>query len=223
MTSPAPTSTPSSIIISQPLLNAIPEDLLPRFDPIYVEYYNTYNAGRLATHQIPISTYRANPDKYTIAFGRQRIQDCFRITEQQCPVTPQSPSAPAAPDSPAKSSITVRIFEPAPDAHGKTKEGKRAAYINFHGGGWVFGGLPTDEDFCKRLTWELGVVCFDVDYRLAPEFKFPTPVNDCWDAFRWVSQSVFLHLVFVRYYETWKSTFLDPMKICSQRCVTLAD
>jgi len=80
----------------------------------------------------------------------------------------------------------VRIFEPAPDAHGKTKEGKRAAYINFHGGGWVFGGLPTDEDFCKRLTWELGVVCFDVDYRLAPEFKFPIPVNDCWDAFKWI-------------------------------------
>lgn len=77
----------------------------------------------------------------------------------------------------------MRIFEPDVKVWG---EEPRAAYVNFHGGGWVFGGLATDNDFCKRLSHELGVVCFDVDYRLAPENKFPVPVEDCWTAFNWV-------------------------------------
>lgn len=64
---------------------------------------------------------------------------------------------------------------------------KRPTYINFHGGGWVFGGLFVDADFCRRVCKETGAVVFDVDYRLAPEFKFPIPVDDCWAAFQWVS------------------------------------
>lgn len=64
--------------------------------------------------------------------------------------------------------ITVRIFQPPPPS-GTTEAEARPVYVNFHGGGWVFGGLETDNDFCKRLTHELGCVAFDVDYRLAPE------------------------------------------------------
>lgn len=50
---------------------------------------------------------------------------------------------------------------------------------------------PTDFDFCKRLAHEVGCVVFDVDYRLSPEYKFPIPVNDCWEAFNWVATSCF--------------------------------
>ena len=71
---------------------------------------------------------------------------------------------------------------------GKFGTAPRPVYINFHGGGWVFGGLATDVDFCKQLCHELGVVAFDVDYRLAPEFKFPIPVDDCWTAFNWIRE-----------------------------------
>lgn len=72
---------------------------------------------------------------------------------------------------------------------------KRAAYINFHGGGWVFGGLNVDHDFCKRIVHELDgeLVAFDVDYRLAPENRYPTPVNDCWAAFNWVRSTRIAH------------------------------
>ncbi len=79
----------------------------------------------------------------------------------------------------------MRVFEPDPAVYGEG-EGGRPVYVNFHGGGWVFGGLGTDFDFCKRLAHEVGVVAFDVDYRLSPEHKFPIPLNDCWDAFNWV-------------------------------------
>lgn len=165
--------------IHQPLHNSIPAELLPRFDPVYVEYYNKYNAGRLHTHEVPIEEFRKNPAKYLISYGRTPGPDVFRITEQKCPVE--------------GGEISVRIFEPAPkeDENGNPK--KRGAYVNFHGGGWVFGNLTVDHDFCKRIVHGLegDVVAFDVDYRLAPENRYPIPVDDCWAAFNWVGNRYF--------------------------------
>lgn len=150
----------------QPLHNSIPPELEPRFDPIYVEYYNKYNAGRLHTHEVPIEEYRKNPARYIISYGRAEGPDIYRITEQKCPVN--------------GGEITIRIFEPAPEVDGNGQFKKRAAYLNFHGGGWVFGGLQVDHDFCKRVVDGLDgdLVAFDIDYRLAPENKYPTPVDD---------------------------------------------
>lgn len=154
--------------------NSITPELLPRFDPIYAQNYNKFNVGRLHTHEIPIEEFRKDPARYTISYGRASGPDVFRITEQKCPVEGDE--------------ITIRLFEPAPkvDSQGQTK--KRGAYINFHGGGWAFGGLNVDHDFCKRLVHDLDgdLVAFDVDYRLAPEHQFPIPLDDCWRAFNWV-------------------------------------
>lgn len=160
--------------IVQPLHNSIPPELLPRYDPTYVAYYNAFNAGRLHTHEIPIEEFRKNPARYTISYGRAPGPDIFRITEQKCPVD--------------GGEITIRIFEPAPQLDDQGQPKRRAAYVNFHGGGWVFGGLAYDHDFCKRVVHDLNgdLVAFDVDYRLAPEHKYPIPVNDCWTAFNWV-------------------------------------
>ncbi|EAW08857.1 alpha/beta hydrolase [Aspergillus clavatus NRRL 1] len=160
--------------ITQPYHNSIPLELLPRFDPVYVEHYNKYNVGRLHTHEVPIEDYRRNPAKYVISYGRARGPDIFRITEQKCPVK--------------GGEITVRIFEPAPILDEQGNPQKRAAYINFHGGGWVFGDLSGDHDFCKRIVdgLEGHLVAFDVDYRLAPEHKYPVAVEDAWAAFNWI-------------------------------------
>jgi hypothetical protein len=194
------TSSQKPVIISQPLINSIPDELIPRFEPTYVEYWNKYNAGRLTTHQVPIEAYRADPLKYTIAYGREIIdQGNLKVTDQKCPVD--------------GGEITVRVIEPDT---AKFPDSPRPVYINFHGGGWVFGGLPTDFDFVKRLSHELGVVCFDVDYRLAPEHKFPIPVNDCWQAFNWVCPLSLYHkpqvLTLVRSETTRKpsSTSISP-------------
>lgn len=160
--------------VFQPLHNSIPPELLPRFDPVYVEYYNKYNLGRLHTHEVPIEEYRKNPDRYNIAYGRAVGPDIYRISEQKCPVE--------------GGEITVRIFEPEPVKNPDGSLKQRGAYINFHGGGWVFGDLTKDHDFCKRIVDALqgDLVAFDVDYRLAPEHRYPIPVNDCWAAFNWV-------------------------------------
>ena len=51
--------------------------------------------------------------------------------------------------------------------------GSRPALIYFHGGGFVFGNLDTHDAACRAIAKESGAVVISVDYRLAPEHKFP--------------------------------------------------
>jgi acetyl esterase len=56
----------------------------------------------------------------------------------------------------------------------------------FHGGGWVQGDLETHHGLCARLAQHAGALVVAVDYRLAPEHKFPAAVDDCFAAYRWL-------------------------------------
>jgi acetyl esterase len=58
----------------------------------------------------------------------------------------------------------------------------------FHGGGWVQGDLETHHGLCARLAKHAGVLVVAVDYRLAPESKFPAAVDDCVAAYRWLRE-----------------------------------
>jgi acetyl esterase len=60
------------------------------------------------------------------------------------------------------------------------------AVAYFHGGGWVQGDLETHHGLCARLARHAGVLVVAVDYRLAPEHKFPAAVEDCLAAYRWL-------------------------------------
>ena len=57
----------------------------------------------------------------------------------------------------------------------------------YHGGGFCLGGLESESLFCRKVVTELDCVVIDVDYRLAPEHPFPTPVHDAYDALKRVS------------------------------------
>jgi acetyl esterase len=61
------------------------------------------------------------------------------------------------------------------------------AIAYFHGGGFVFGDARTDVRVPAALASELGAVVVSVNYRLAPEFPFPTPFDDCFDALTWIA------------------------------------
>jgi acetyl esterase len=57
--------------------------------------------------------------------------------------------------------------------------------LYFHGGGWVVGDLESHDNVCRSLARRAGAVVMSVDYRLAPEVKFPGPLDDCEWALRW--------------------------------------
>lgn len=64
-----------------------------------------------------------------------------------------------------------------------SREGeKRPGFINFHGGGFVVGQASDDAFWAGAVVKGLDAVVFSVNYRLAPEFPFPNPVEDCADA-----------------------------------------
>ena len=57
--------------------------------------------------------------------------------------------------------------------------------VYFHGGGWVIGDIETHDDICRAIANLSGHAVLSVDYRLAPEFPFPAPLDDCLTATRW--------------------------------------
>ena len=60
----------------------------------------------------------------------------------------------------------------------------------YHGGGWVLGDIESHDGTCKQLLAELGgAVVVSVDYRLAPEHKYPAAADDCYAAAAWVAEN----------------------------------
>jgi acetyl esterase len=78
--------------------------------------------------------------------------------------------------------IPLRLYRPI----GVPASAPLPALVFFHGGGWVIGDLETHDVLCRQLTAEAGVSVVAVDYRLAPEHKFPAAVDDAWAATRWI-------------------------------------
>jgi acetyl esterase len=95
-----------------------------------------------------------------------------------------------APDTPAIQNIEDRTI-PGPDGpvpvRVYTPQIARALpiLVYFHGGGWVFGDLESHDAMCRIIAHEAGCLTVAVDYRLAPEHKFPAGLMDCIAATRW--------------------------------------
>jgi acetyl esterase len=78
--------------------------------------------------------------------------------------------------------IPVRIYTPQGN-------GPFPALVFFHGGGWVICNLDTHDGICRSLANGAGCVVVSVDYRLAPEHKFPAAPEDCYAATQWVAKN----------------------------------
>jgi acetyl esterase/lipase len=94
------------------------------------------------------------------------------ITQRVLPagITPQS-----APDG-----ILVRIYTP------KNAAGPLPVVVYYHGGGWVIGSLDVYEPSAKAIAEKARAIVVSVDYRLAPENKFPAAHEDSYAAYQWV-------------------------------------
>jgi len=77
--------------------------------------------------------------------------------------------------------LRTRIYRPA--AHEELP-----VLLYFHGGGWVVGSLDSHDGVARFLANHSGVVVVSVDYRLAPEHRFPAAVQDAWSSFIWTRE-----------------------------------
>ena len=75
--------------------------------------------------------------------------------------------------------IPVRVYTPFGAA-------PHPGVVYFHGGGWVIGSIRSHDAICRRLADAAGVTVISVEYRLAPEHRFPAAADDCFAATRWV-------------------------------------
>ena len=81
--------------------------------------------------------------------------------------------------------IPVRIYNPA-------GSGPFPVLVFFHGGGWVVCDIDTHDPVCRSLARAAECIVVSVDYRLAPEHKFPAAANDCYAATQWVMNNATL-------------------------------
>jgi acetyl esterase len=79
--------------------------------------------------------------------------------------------------------LAVRIYRPAATA----ADARLPCLVYAHGGGWVFGNLESHDVLCAQLALEAGIVVFAIDYRLAPEARFPGAFDDVVAGLKWVA------------------------------------
>src|ERR1700719_652230 len=81
-------------------------------------------------------------------------------------------------------SIPARAYTPV-----KLRKANELApcLVFFHGGGWVIGNLDSHDVVCRKLADEGQLIVISIDYRLAPEHKFPAAVNDVVAATTWIA------------------------------------
>src|SRR5882757_7803631 len=80
--------------------------------------------------------------------------------------------------------IPARIYTPL---RLRQTNGLAPCLVFFHGGGWVIGDLDSHDVVCRKLADEGELIVISVDYRLAPEHKFPAAVDDAIEAVKWIA------------------------------------
>jgi acetyl esterase len=73
--------------------------------------------------------------------------------------------------------ISARLYRP--------RTGTLPLLVYFHGGGWVVGSVTISDPFCRALANASGCAVVSVDYRLAPEHRYPAAAEDAYAATRW--------------------------------------
>lgn len=76
--------------------------------------------------------------------------------------------------------LPIRLYAPSNE--------RLPVLLYFHGGGFTIGSIATHDTLCRVLVQKAGCAVVSVDYRLAPEYRFPTAHNDAWDAFAFVAR-----------------------------------
>ncbi|KAJ5196840.1 hypothetical protein N7449_007319 [Penicillium cf. viridicatum] len=141
------------------------KDLL---DPEYVAFYNENVINNQQVHLQPVEASRTSGVLIPGAGPMLEVGKTQDITVQR-----RATEGPAVP---------IRCFTPK----GQAPPGGWPVMLYFHGGGWVLGNIDTENVVCSNLCVRGNCVVITVDYRLAPEDRWPAAVHDCWEALLWL-------------------------------------
>lgn len=117
-------------------------------------------------------------DTLTPQQARQQMRDIRAALKQPVPAVAEVRDLTA---NGPHGAIPLRLYRNSVARAGELQP----ALIFFHGGGWVFGDIETHDNLCRALANSGACAVVSVDYRLAPEHKFPAAVDDCWAALLW--------------------------------------
>jgi acetyl esterase len=119
-------------------------------------------AGAPPVWELPLATARANME------NRPKLPGPEVASAVDMPVP--------APDG----DVSVRVYTPE-------GAGPFPVMVWMHGGGWVLGSVNTTDATCRAMANDTPCVVVSVEYRLAPETKFPGPAEDCYAVAQWVA------------------------------------
>lgn len=134
-------------------------------------------ARRLVAMLSASGASEATPDRDVEARrrGLQRLSAAAANSEDgHAPTRDMQAPGPAGP-------IPVRLYDPP--------GGAGVPLVWLHGGGWVAGGFDTHDALCRRLAARSGASVVAVDYRRAPEHRFPAAFEDALSAVRWTAEA----------------------------------
>ncbi len=95
--------------------------------------------------------------------------------------------APALPPEPVAEvrDLVTDTLPPVPARLYRPRSGTLPLLVYFHGGGWVVGSVAISDPFCRALANASGCAVVSVEYRLAPEDRYPAAADDAYAATRW--------------------------------------
>lgn len=144
-----------------------PLDIIPLGDVAadQMDLISTFRkAGSLSFQDVPLQQSRASYVAACTANGLPR-EELEEVQDIDCAVQ--------------DGTITLRLYRP-----GRHTPGPAMVFI--HGGGWVIGNLESHDRICRYLAKRSGLTLIAVDYRLAPEHRFPVPLEDCREALAFI-------------------------------------
>ncbi|MCC8437583.1 alpha/beta hydrolase [Brevibacillus sp. M2.1A] len=78
--------------------------------------------------------------------------------------------------------IKVRMYTP-------NEKDSLPVFVYLHGGGWVAGDIQSVDILCQNIAHDAECIVVSVEYRLAPAYRFPIPLEDCYAATKWVAEN----------------------------------
>jgi acetyl esterase len=123
-------------------------------------------SGRPPLHELPLERARRE-----FAISADALGGWSQPIGEMVDRTVPGPSGP----------LPIRLYRPLGAA-----QGGRGMLVYFHGGGWVVGDIGSYDKACRYLAAKSGCIVVSVDYRRAPEHRFPAALDDALAAFDWV-------------------------------------